>query len=243
MGNFERANEIAVLAGGRVANWTEQTGYAPPTLPDSGVALQGALRALVVVDLRETVAHRSAWVTVDTLDPTAVYTITIDGNAAAYDASTGTGTLQEVLEGIRDAINGTPAVAAIVSASVIDADDDTVDDTVLIEGLALPQYTIAESATGTGVLAVRADAEEGDVRIYAAMGGQSATAPPGWRFVNGASFTVSLAGMVERFDVSSFARLGVEVDGLKSTGDGPNVTYQPARIVVGPSLEVTPQTS
>lgn len=242
MSDFETANEIAVLLGGRVAKWTEQAGFGPPLQDSAGAAILGALKTMVLVDLRDEPARRSAWVTIDTLDLTATYNITLDGNLAAYDANAGGATnLQDVLEGIRDEINNTPAVAAIGTASVIDADDDGNDDTVLIRGVGAAHYTVVESATGTAVMAVRADPDAADLTLYMAAGGQASTAPAGWRFVNGGAFPgITFKGFSERFDTASFARLAVEVDSMSGSGDGVTITYQPGRVVIGPSLEVTP---
>jgi len=241
VGDYEKANQIAVLLGGRGANWLEQVAYdGAPAVTGAGAATQGALKTQVLVDLRDEIAHRSCWVTIDTLDLTATYTVQLNALICAYDANAGgAASAQDVLEGIRDEINTTGV--ALVVASVIDADGDGTDDTVLVRGLGEDNYTIVFGATGTGVLAIVADPDTCDIRLFGSAGGQASSAPPSWRMINGAEWTgVDYRGFSERFDTSSIARLYAEVDTMAAAGDDVTVTYQPGRVVIGPGLEVTP---
>lgn len=241
MGHVELANEIAVLSGGRRASWSTQAAFTDaPATDNAGLALSGALKTIAVVDLRDQVHRRSCKFTVATVDDTQTYRVVIDGNNVDYVAIGGD-LLQDILEGIRDAINADVVVNLIVLASVTDDDADSVDDTVLIRGLAEDHYTVDHSVTAgpapNGNLAAVADPDTATVRIYLAAGGlPTAAQPPGWRGANGGVFTaVTFRGFAERFDTASWSRLYVEVDDMGGTGDASKVGYAPGRVIVAPS--------
>lgn len=245
MGLYELANQIAVLLGGRRAAWLSQPPGAPgerlgldyPATLNHGVALQGALRTTVVVDLREFAGKRQAWAVPDVIDDTSTYRVRIDGTWVPYVPSPGDG-LPEILAGLVNAINTDATVKLIVVASEADLDGDSVNDAVLIQGLTFAHYTFnVGTVGGTGTMTGQAEADNADVIVWAQAGGQSVTDKPSdWRMVHDGEFLgVDQRGFVERFDTASLDRLYVQVDGISGTGDGVSITYDVARLVIGPS--------
>lgn len=252
MGLTEDATEIAVLSGAERADWKNQKNAVVPVLSgggngvpgaiDDGVALLGSLKTLVLLDLRDNLAFRTSKVTVVTADDTQTYRVIVNGNNVDYVAIGGD-LLQEILEGMRDAINADGTVNLIVIASVADLDDDSVDDTLVLKGLAFAHYSVDVSATGapppSGDLLAVLEPDLADLRVLiAAEGLASAARPPNWRMINDGEFlALDERGFVERFDTASFGRLYAETDSLSGTSDGTggNITYAPARVVVAPS--------
>jgi len=243
MGAYELANELGILGAGRRPEWSQiptAVQESPPGDAD-GVYLQNARVAYVAIQLRRRVSARTVTVTVDVLDLTAIYTITVGGNACIYNAGgAGAATLQDVLEGIRDAINGVPAAAALVTAVVIDDDGDGVDDTVEIIGDAVADYTIAEVATGTGALTALADSTATTAFLYAKVRGAakstSTTAPSGWFKPSGGEWSVDVQGMIERIESAGLNDGFVELSALAGVvGDGGSVVNY-ARAWLGPAI-------
>lgn len=246
MGAFELTNTLGILGAGRRPQWVqipEAEQEALPT-PSNGVYLENARVALLAVALRRRIDKRSAYVTVGTLDLTATYNVSIDGNLASYNAGgAGAASLADVLTGIRDAINGTPAVAAIVTATLSDEDGDGVDDTVVVIGDTEVDFYIVESATGAAVLSVVADAVSAGATLYARVRGQakneSTTAPAssGWFKVSGGEWAVEIEGLIERVEVSGLSDGFVMLDSITGhASDGGTIELY-ARAWLGPAIE------
>jgi hypothetical protein len=239
---FELANEIAVLSGGRRAEWTALPAVeGAPTTANDGVALLGALKTLVVFDVREDVGARRGRITIATLTFTNTYRVTINGNDADFDA-TASSTLQEVLDGIANEINTTTGVKNVVTATVIDDDEDGTDDTVLIVGKSENDYTIDHSVAGdtppnNGDLKIVADPVIGSIRIYAAAGGLVPSRPDSWRIIrDGEIIDIDFRGFVDRLDTASLDRIHIEAfDVQKDGGDGAEVIARLPDITIGPS--------
>jgi hypothetical protein len=233
MGQFEIANELAILAGGRNPQWVEQEDYdGAPTSAGDGVHLEDSLKTLVDVRLREDVHRRTARVTVTTLDLTANYTVTINGTACAA-----TGPFADRAEVINDlvtAINGS-GIASAVTASAADEDSGVSGvDTVKIVGDTETDFSIDISATGTGVLACEADAVSAEMQIYVTYGGTNA--PDGWRAPLECQWTLDVLGFGERFDTPGIDRMYVGLSSIDGhANDGASVTYAPT-VHIGPCV-------
>ena len=235
MGKPETANLLAILAAGRQPQWVAQaTVTGAPSSAGSGNHLENGLLGMVDVKMRAEVHRRTALVTVDVVDLTGTYTVEINGNAVVYDAAAdGAANLQDVLDGIAAEIMADVVVNLLVSATVTDEDEDTFDDTVKIVGLAEADYTVDFSTTGTGELAVEADASTASVRFYVTYGGTNA--PDGWRHPEGEEYDLTFRGLYKRVDTAGLDRLYVEVFDVVGTGDGVDVTYAPS-VSLGPCV-------
>lgn len=244
MPSIQSVNIEAILSVGRTPEWQKQTSFTgAPSSAISGIWLDNTVVTLVTVDLRETLAKRTARVTMATLDTGATYTVTIAGSACQKATPTDE---DDLLTGLRDAINA--GVSATVTAVALDASGVDVSissaaaKSVLIRGVAEADYAIAISATGTGALACVADAASASVRLFGTIRGSakdaSTTAPSGWRMINGASgITVDYRGWLERFQAPGLDRLYVELYDIAGHGsDGGTVTYAPT-VHVGPAVD------
>lgn len=241
---YESANINASLIGARRPKWTDlltPTGTDLSAAPDTsadGVLCEDALVTHVHVATREN-AGRTAYVTIDTLDATATYRVTVQGTDYTYDASSGDGAAATILTGIRDAINaGSLATATVHDAS---ADDPTPGgrtigaDAVKVvcdtEGLC--SYEVG--ANGTGVLAIVADAEGATVQPYVLHKARTnSTAPVTWVKLGdpvyvppqGKAWTVKTGG-IDRLFLRTLQGRNVE--------DGSTLTTT-ALVSVGPAL-------
>lgn len=263
--NFSLANTIAILQGARNPAWTQQVESpmgllsspvtaisqtsGAPDATNSGVSLENSIQCLLFVMLREQAHRRSARIRVVTLDLTGTYTITIGGNAAVYDAgAAGAADLNDVIQGIKTAMVGAPAVAALVTATAVKDDDDassSLATTVLLRGVAEANWTIVVAAS-VGTLSAEADALSADVRLWGTHRGTKRDSssvlgevPTGWSQINGAEYTsLDYRGFAERFDVGGLDRLYVELSSIAGAGDGGTVTHKVAAYV-GPAIAET----
>ncbi len=234
MGMLSLSNELAVLAAGRVPQWSTQLGHdgtvatdadAYPSSATAGVDLLNTLQAIVAVEMRAAVHRRRAVVTVTTLDLTADYTVTIDGTGC-----TATGVHADL-----DAL--LTELALIINTnvpSVVTATADLTANTVTIVSDTNADYTITMSATGAGVLAIEADPTTATMRIWAKC--RSSSAPSTWIQVLDQEFALTHVGFLERFDVAALDRLYIEVASVDGTGDGASVTYTAPTIKIGPCV-------
>lgn len=201
-GLISNLNRDAFLSIGRKLEWMRfdySNHSAIPAATSAGKALTSSSNApgsysapagLLSIRCREQPGCRTARWSVTTLDLTATYNLTINGTAVSYNASSGgAADLDDVLEGMRDAIlaNSTLTTAGF-TAAIEDADGDGSNDTVVITrggANAADDYPIdAFSATGSGVTAVTADALDCDADVFVYAGGvvrsTSEYVPPGW---------------------------------------------------------------
>lgn len=236
MGKFETANLLAIVAAGRNPQWVEQTAYEdPPTSASDGTYLEEAVVTLVRVDLRETLSARTAYFVIDAVDLTAVYELVLDGTSVTYDAGgAGATDLDDVLAGIVAAVQGNVTTNALVNVTVVDTDDDGVDDAVRIEGRAIDDYTLDYSTTGTPTVRVLADPATASIRFYATVAG-TGTKPDGWVQPYDANYPIAFRGFIERFETAGLDRGYVEVYDMACAGDGASVTYT-ATVTLGPCV-------
>ncbi len=195
-------------------------------------------------------------VAIRVLDLTDVYTITINGNAVAFDAGgAGSTTALEVLEGWRDAINADVTVGPLVTAVVEDADGDGTNDTLVVRGDAEADYSVAVSVAGAAELDLLADPSTLQLRIYlqertpkapgiavpnvAATGFVGKIAPGDWRQPNGAEYNASFRGFTEEFNTAGQSRIYVELFNITNPGGdaalAPHTFTLTPRITTGPA--------
>lgn len=247
---FGLVNTLSVLLAARRPGWVEHgsdadaTGGAPTSDTD-GVHLQDSPRAMIVVDVREDAHRRTDRLTLSVVDLTGTYTIDVDGATDTYDAAVeAPADGAALIEGVRDMINAHSGLAQLVTASAEDADNDGNTDTLLLQGNAEASYALTVSTTGTGAWSVVAEPSSVDVRLWSRMRQTGGSPPAGWRVPSGGVFEgVDRRGLVERLGTGGVDRLYVEIDTITpasgdSIGSPSTVTYQPARVFVGPaSLE------
>lgn len=233
---YDTANVLAILAGARNPQWSTQLGHdgtpstdadAYPSSSGAGVDLLNSVQALVAVEMRAAAHRRRSVVTVTTLDLTADYTVTIDGNACV--ATGAHADLDALLTELASAINASVPLDGVVTASA-----DLTANTVTIVSDTNADYTITMSATGSGVLAVEADPTTAKLRLWATC--RSSSAPATWINILDQEYDVTSRGFLERFDVAGLDRLYVEVADVDGTGDGASVTYTTPTIKVGPCV-------
>lgn len=202
---FELIKELAVLTQGRAPVLTAQaqvnTGAlpGPPSAVDAGVALNGAIVALVLARLRIDASTQLTTVAVTTVDDTATYTVTLGGVAFAYVAQAGD-LEADILAGLQAVIDASPNYTAVVSGS-----------TILINGVAAPTYTVAVGATGTGALAETHDGSSVTVKFWALPTGETT-----WHAIPLDPGTLT-NNWAERLQVAGFDRLYIEVTATDGT--------------------------
>jgi hypothetical protein len=161
MATIEAIKDLATLSQGRVPVWTSQTVVdpgalnGPPTSTLSGLDMGDAVIAYCAVSLRSAVTVQTARVTIDAVDDTATYTITLDGVNADY-AAMGGDLEAEIAAGLKAAVEALPAGYTVA----LDGSD------LIITGPDIDQYTVAVSATGTGALSEWHDASFVRFRIW-----------------------------------------------------------------------------
>lgn len=167
VGANELAIEAAVSASGILPSWQVQAAFTgAPASPTAGISLFQtpnpsvySLSAGVRVNLRSDPSKRTAIISVQTRDATAIYTVTLGGDDCAYDASGGDGSLAAILAGMAAAIiSGAPSVATAL----------VVGNTVVVSGVNEDDYSIGIAASGAGVLACVADPSVVQARLWGA---------------------------------------------------------------------------
>lgn len=238
---FNTATELAIRLSTRDPNWKVQAtpAIAPPPLTTSGVALDDSPATLVHVALREVTHTRTARLTIPTLTIGDTFTVTIDGNAVAYD-STGDADLNEVLESLAAAINADGTVNVIVTATAVDASDTAstgASTQIRIRGDAAADYSVDFTDSGTSVVAAIADGASCTVVPWWLMGAAPlVTAPTQWASRD-RQVVQATAAFVDRYPTGGFLRGYVQTDGLVGVGaDGSGVTIRSPDVALGPAL-------
>jgi len=237
---WAQANQNAVLAGGLRPSWTsyltpDDTDLsAAPSASNDGIQVQDALICHLHVACRETPGVRTAYIDIATLDATATYTVTLAGTSYAYDASSGDGLEATVLAGLQAILDAGTGVSAEVVAA-----DEVVDTGRSLNGPSVRVTwaggSITTSATGTGVLAVLADAEGAEVQLFCKQSAYSGTTAPVPWVRWGEPFAVPREGLSRPLKVGGLSRLYARVRHLGDAGDDATVT--PAALVsLGPAL-------
>lgn len=257
---FTTVNTLSILLGGRRPEWIRQIDSVYPNgapVASSGVPLRDAPRTQILVDLREQARLRTSRIAVRVLDLTATYRVTIDLNPVDFDAAAAAATsLQDVINGWRDAINADGTVNAIVTASSEDADGDGLVDTLLIQGDTEADYSISAQIAlgGTAELDVLADPTTANILVWlsekppiaggvASPGGAGFVGALGsgdFRNPNGAVYSADIRGFAEFLDTAGYDRLYVELTSVVGvTNDAaltPHTFTLTPRITVGPAI-------
>lgn len=237
---YTTATVAAVLMAGRAPVWSTQASLgsgSPPGLPTSGVRLEGAVKTLAHVSIREDAAKRTSRISVTTLSLVATYTVTINGIASAYNAGgAGAADLEDVVDGIAAAINGGGA-ATTVTATAYAASGSGARDCVLVVGDGQEDYSIAVAATGAGALACGADPIGAAVQAWWLPGARAGSTPPTVWATAAEPVLIDRRGFLERMDSGGLDRLYLQVyDKSPHPRDGASVTYRLPVISIGPCL-------
>lgn len=237
---YTTATELAVLASGRAPAWTVAqvpTQINAPLDGAYGVPLQGAVRTLVHVALRENAHRRAAKITIDTLDLAATYTVRINNVATTYNAAIEAPADEvELLSGLADAINANTGVNQVVIASVTSG---TGGDWLNIRGQTgyYQGWALRTTVTGSAVLVVEAEPEAAIVRLWWKGGAQIGTTPPAQWAASQDRHEIDWRGFLQRFDSAGLDRLHVQLERLVGfPGDGAEVSLYDARVGIGPCL-------
>lgn len=232
MGNNESLNKYGLLSIGINPEWSDfstldLTGV--PSAAAAGLALNKTPSSMWQVNPRTDIAFRTTRVEVTAGDAASTYTVTIDGNASG--GSTGNAAPAAIVLDLITEIQGTPAVDALVTASV-DADDVS-GATLLLQGKAVADYTMdAAVAAGAGTVALTGEPAGCTTTLFGTPGGSLATDEPaydGWSKVPDGEFVVDQSGTMQRFDVAGLGRVYAQVHTLVAVaGDGGSLTLDVA---------------
>ena len=243
---FSLSLTLSILAAGRDPQWAPLTigATAAPSSAASGVALADSLRTLLHVSLRENAAHRTSRLNVDTVDLTATYTATIDGNAVARNSGVaGDASLNDILNGLATDINADGSVNGIVTALAVNADDvaDAVAATQLrLRGDGEVDYSIDFAGDGTSVVSSSTDLSELSSQLWWFAGAAPGITPPQQWAAPAEQIQIGRRGFVQRYDTAGLARLHVQVGDLRGhPSDGATVTYRAPDIQIGPCVAET----
>lgn len=216
-------------------------GGAPEKAAGFGVSVQKAIVTMWTVGLREDPAQHRSRVRIDTLDLSATYTVTIDGNAVAHDAGAAGDTSEaEVLQGLADAINADGTVGAIVNAST-EARNSATADTIVLANLTGEDLThqTAVSATGSAVLEFDEDATAADARIWILPDADNddLKLDLAWaKVLDGEVAGLDRRNIVERFETSGSKRMYIELTSVESPTLGAKVQVV---VAIGPGSRET----
>ena len=243
MGAFEDLNRAGLLALGLIPEWQDVASADYTGAPNSaadGVALSNTPRAMFSVDLRQEVHRRTARVVVGVADlTTTVYTVTINGTAIAYDASSALpANATALVAGIAAAINANGTVSPVVTAV---SDPSAPTTTILIQGDIVADFSINVSVSGgTGTLSANADAVSCTARIYETAGGivrSGSTGSTRWKIRSSRSYSVTFRGLMEPLDVAGSGRIYIELASITGhASDGGGVTINVASVMLAPSV-------
>ena len=238
MGQFEIANEIGILSGGRNAEYSDQlTSSSPPLSAAAGVYMQNSILAMVDIFLQEDAAafQSRLYFTDDPIDFTQTYTATIDGNAVIYNAATTPATTNaEALTELAAAINLDATVNLIVLATAIDTDGDGVVDCVRLSNITGASHTTVFATSGASLLAITEDATAAVVNIWMLPGGRGSDKPVKWNVPPGlAAIAVTELGWGDRLVVSSRDRVYVQlVSSTTPSGNDHHIQFTVAPCII-----------
>lgn len=232
---YTTATQLAVLSAGRTPVWEVQTDAdTPPSSALDGVYLDGAVRTLGHVSLREAPEARTVRLTIPSATLSGNYTVQIDGNVVVVAG--GVGSLALLIDAIVAAINADGTIGPIVTASP----EGTPHDTVLIVGDTEDDYSIGFIHSGAATVLVVADLVSATLRPWWLPGARVGSTPPGLWAWSGDEWSLDRRGLIVRYDSAGLDRLLLQVsDRAGHSGDG-TVTYSDPITSIGPCLsEVT----
>lgn len=230
---FGSATAIAALAGARRPDWgTGRLSSAlalAPVAANEGWLLNDAVYAHLHVTCRELPGSRVAYVSVPVFDASTTYRVIINGTTYT---TTPKASLELVLADIvsqADALDGITAAAAPAGT---DAGGRTHTNAVRIVGA---RSINVSASSGTGTIAVVADAVAARVQLYALQTARlGSTAPRAW-VAYGDPIDVGPDGHTTLVRVGGLERLAARVWTSKDVADGLAITTT-ALITLGPAL-------
>lgn len=217
--SLQKANEVAILAGGQRGAWVLDTFATSPSGAPVGPLAGGLIRrsvtgrALALPRLDS--SRREVIVEVAAYDASATYTVGI--NFTPHSVSPGVHTnAQELLDLMRDTL---VTFEPRISTVALDANGEptsVIADMVALRlrGVAADDYFVELSATGTGQLSGLGDAAGADVAVWLLPGGDTGS-PQVWSQVE--SFGVNRRGGIVTIDTRTAERIYLEairVDGV-----------------------------
>lgn len=213
MGLVQAANELAYLRIGSFPTWTsiaqvtDATEPGAPTTAGDGVALNGAVVALVAVRPRATSAYRSFTYEVTAYDAATTYEIGIPSGPTTVSTSAA-GSAALTAAALKTAIEGNGTLNALWTVTVDGA-------TLTIVGKASDDYAISAGvSSGTGTIEVIADASSAKARIWLSEGGDPSTRnTAAWDPPETQPFAtaVDCYGSTERVDVAGHTQVYVQL--------------------------------
>lgn len=242
---YSTSLELSVLMAGRGPAWEQQPdsgSLLPPSSASSGVYLEGAVRTLVHVSLREQAHRRTVRLTIPSGTLTGTYTVTVMGTAVTYNATAGApANVAALVDAIAAAIAANGTAAGFVTATGVAASGSGAHDTVLLRGVGEADYGIDFSHSGAATLLVVADPCRAEMRLWWFGGAQAGITPPQIWAASPERWDLDRRGILQRLDSAGLDRLHVQVSDRRGhSGDGSAVTYAAPAIGIGPCLaEVT----
>lgn len=195
----ELVAQLAVLSQGREPTFTDQAAINaslpdPPSSAADGVAIDGETIAVLGVRLRQDAASQRAEVVVDTVDDTATYEVILNGTNYTYAASPGD-LETEIVEGLRDDINGGVGFTASVDGT-----------TLIVQGDDADNYTVGVTASGTGALSYTLEATDVTFAVWALPVGLSS-----WHLVRSLDAVNATVNTIERIVCAGLSRVFVQI--------------------------------
>jgi hypothetical protein len=205
--SFTLLKELSILSQGRNPIFTELTSVdegsepGPPATLTEGVATDGAIITLVGVKLRQNVQVQRAVVTVDVVDVTSTYRVTLNGTDFDYVAGGGD-TEIDILNGLQTVIDADADFSAQVYVTGLE---------LWVDGTGVTVYTTTVTVIGgTGVLLFYQDAHVAQWRLWGIP--QDQTYWVAMPLLQGNVFTRTNAeNVLERVISAGFDRIYVEV--------------------------------
>lgn len=231
-GLYALSNEIAVLSGGRLPEWTSLERSAVLTDRPSGsagLALQSRVVTHLAMDLRRNVAGRTAYLRIANVDVTATYSVQINGVSCSYDAgAAGAADLQDVLDGIAAEIDASdPGGGADWVATAVDADNQSVQFRSGNEhGMVINGFS---PTPGSATMTCEAEPLGADVEVWVQHVGLDS-----WR--RGFTFENLRDNQAEVFPTAGLTRLALRATNLLGPpGEDSGVSLLPYRMSIGPA--------
>lgn len=223
MGAAEDANIVALESVAKTLEWlthpppiagsVTRIGVFAPTAADSGVAILTRPKTMVLIPLRENAARFSSRVVV-TVDPAgSTYRVNLVATNVDYVSAAGE-TVAQVIDGIRDAINGAggPVSTEVIATSRDTDADDSVDEVLIQQKTSdtTEHVTLASMVAGAGTITANEDLSSLSVDVWGKMSGTNA--PPQWTRARGGTLSaIDRKGIHERLSTAAYERLYVEL--------------------------------
>ena len=235
MGAFEDANKAALQSVAKNLEWLTHPPPAPgaksnigltaPAAADAGVAILTRPKTMVLIPLRENPARFSSRVQV-VVDPAgSTYRVNLVATNVDYVSAAGE-TVAQVIDGIRDAINGAGGpVSTQVVATSRDTDGDGTVDEVLIQQITsdvTEHVTVISMVAGLGTSTADEDISTLAVDVWGKMSGTNA--PPQWSRARGGTLSgIARKGIHERISSAAYERMYVELTAITAPSGGTTI--------------------